>query len=42
MIPLFAIDPKDRIHVYTAEQAPDPAAGWTLLSLVEKDDNEEA
>jgi NhaP-type Na+/H+ or K+/H+ antiporter len=39
MIPLFAIDPKGRIHVYTAEQSLDPGAGWTLLGLVEKKDD---
>ena len=38
IIPLFAIDPKDRIHVFTAERSPKPEAGWTLLSLVENKD----
>jgi len=34
-IPMFAIDPRDRIHVFTAEGSPEPEAGWTLISLVE-------
>ena len=37
-IPMFAIDPRDRIHVFTAEGSPEPEAGWTLISLVENRD----
>ncbi len=33
-IPLFAIDPKGRLHVFTAEKEIKPAEGWTLLALV--------
>jgi len=33
-VPLFAIDPRERLHLFTAEAPPDPAPGWTLISLV--------
>jgi CPA1 family monovalent cation:H+ antiporter len=34
---LFAIDPKQRIHVFTVGGAPEPVEGWTLLSLLPAD-----
>ncbi len=34
-IPLFAIDPRERLHIMTTEHKVKPAPGWTLLSLVE-------
>jgi NhaP-type Na+/H+ or K+/H+ antiporter len=34
-IPLFAIDPKQRLHVFTAERKIEPGPGWVVLSLVE-------
>jgi CPA1 family monovalent cation:H+ antiporter len=34
-IPLFAIDPKGQLHVFTAETLLTPGPEWTLLSLVQ-------
>jgi NhaP-type Na+/H+ or K+/H+ antiporter len=34
-IPLFAIDPKRQLHVFTAETRIKPGPEWTLVSLVE-------
>ncbi len=34
-IPLFAIDPRERIHVFCAEQTITAEAGWSVVSLVE-------
>ncbi len=34
---LFAINPKGRLHIYTSEQSPKPANGWTLISLIKSD-----
>lgn len=34
-IALFAIDPKGRLHVFTAEKPLRPGEGWALLSLIE-------
>lgn len=34
-IPLFAIDPKGHLHVFTADTRLKPGPEWTLLSLVE-------
>jgi NhaP-type Na+/H+ or K+/H+ antiporter len=36
-IPLFALDPKKRLRVFSAEHALSPGPGWTLLSLIQKD-----
>jgi hypothetical protein len=33
---LFAIDPKQRLRVASAEQKFDPGPGWTLISLIQK------
>jgi NhaP-type Na+/H+ or K+/H+ antiporter len=33
LIPLFAIDQRDRLHVYTAEKSITPESGWTIMSL---------
>lgn len=41
-VPLFAIDPKGRLHTFTGEVKPAPEARWTLLSLVEPEEEEEA
>ncbi len=35
--PLFAIDARERIHVFSAEEQPDPKAGWHILGLVKED-----
>ncbi|MGD9017265.1 MAG: hypothetical protein PVH30_07760, partial [Desulfobacterales bacterium] len=40
LIPLFAIDPRGDIHVFTVEGPPEPTKGWTLISL--KQDGEGA
>lgn len=37
-IPLFAIDSKGRLRVFSAEQDLKPGPGWLLLSLIEKED----
>jgi len=34
-IPLFAIDPKDRMHVFTDENPIEPTAGWKIIGLAE-------
>ncbi len=34
VIPLFAIDPKQRLHIFTQEAPPSPGEGWTILGLV--------
>ncbi len=41
-IPMFAIDPKDRIRVFTASgDTVKPEPGWTVLSLVQPDEDKE-
>ncbi len=35
--PLFAIKASERIHVFSAEEQPDPKAGWHILGLVKED-----
>ncbi len=35
-VPLFAIDPRERIYVFCAEQTISAEAGWSIISLVEK------
>jgi NhaP-type Na+/H+ or K+/H+ antiporter len=34
-VPLFAIDPRDRLEVYTAEAAPQPGPGWSVVALID-------
>ena len=34
LIPLFAIDQRDRLHIMTAEQKIDPESGWSIMSLI--------
>jgi NhaP-type Na+/H+ or K+/H+ antiporter len=41
-IPLFAIDPRERLHILTSEHKLNPAPGWTLLSLVEPQEAEQS
>ncbi len=36
-IPLFAIDPKDRLCVFTTENKPYLDTGWILLSLIQEE-----
>ncbi len=33
-LPLFAIDPRERIHVFSVEEEVSPEAGWAVISLV--------
>ena len=33
-VPLFAINPRGKLFVYTAESDLKPTAGWTIISLV--------
>ncbi|MDX1803726.1 MAG: sodium:proton antiporter [Alcanivorax sp.] len=35
--PLFAIDPRERVVVFTAEGHPEPKAGWFVLGLVKEE-----
>ena len=35
--PLFAIDNRERIHVFSAEKQPEPKAGWHVLGLITED-----
>jgi len=38
-IPLFAISPRGKLQIYTADGEIEPVAGWTLISMIkEKDD----
>ncbi len=39
-IPLFAIDQKGRLHPFVVGDEPEPKAGWTLLGLIEPDEEE--
>ncbi len=41
-IPLFGIDPRERIQVFVAGGKMVPLAGWTLLSLIEPTEEEKA
>ncbi|SDZ80248.1 sodium/proton antiporter, CPA1 family [Desulfuromusa kysingii] len=34
LIPLFAIDPRENIQMFTQEKSIDPGAGWSVISLV--------
>ncbi len=34
LIPLFAIDQRDRLHIITAEEKIDPESGWSVMSLI--------
>ena len=35
--PLFAIDTRDRIYVFSEESQPAPKAGWHVLGLIKED-----
>lgn len=41
-IPLFAIDPRGRLRPFTAEEGPKPGEGWTVVGLVQADENQES
>ena len=34
ILPLFGIDTKSRLRIFTAEKPPQPEPGWTIMSLV--------
>ncbi|MEQ9508938.1 MAG: sodium:proton antiporter [Alloalcanivorax xenomutans] len=40
--PLFAVDTRDRIHVFSANSRPEPKSGWSLFGLIREDDAKEA
>jgi len=37
--PLFAVDSRDRIYIFTSESQPDPKAGWSVIGLVKEEQN---
>jgi NhaP-type Na+/H+ or K+/H+ antiporter len=37
--PLFAIDGRDRIHVFTTGEKPKPQSGWQMISLIRDDED---
>ena len=39
--PLFAVDSKDRIHVFTSESQPEPRAGWSVIGLIKEEQSAE-
>jgi NhaP-type Na+/H+ or K+/H+ antiporter len=39
--PLFAIDPRGHVHVFSAEEAPHPHPGWQILGLVREKPSEQ-
>jgi hypothetical protein len=39
--PLFAVDTKDRIHVFTSETQPEPKAGWSVIGLIKEEESKE-
>ncbi len=41
-IPLFALDEKQRIHFFTAEDTLILEAGWTIVALVQEDESQSA
>lgn len=34
LIPLFTIDLRNRLHIFTAEQSITPESGWSIMSLI--------
>ena len=39
--PLFAVDSKDRIHVFTSESQPEPRPGWSVIGLIKEEESAE-
>ncbi|MEO1903847.1 MAG: sodium:proton antiporter, partial [Alcanivorax sp.] len=39
--PLFAVDSKDRIHVFTSESQPEPRAGWSVIGMIKEEESAE-
>jgi CPA1 family monovalent cation:H+ antiporter len=42
LIPLFAIDQRDRLHIITAEQEIAPEPGWSIISLINNHEAEQS
>jgi len=42
LIPLFAFDQRDRLHIITADQKISPGSGWSIISLIYNNDAEQA
>ena len=42
LIPLFAIDQRDRLHIITADQKIAPKSGWSIISLIYDNNAEQA
>jgi len=42
LIPLFAIDQRDRLHIFTAEQEIAPESGWSIISLINNHEAEQS
>ncbi len=34
IIPLFAVSPRGRLHIFTAEERPEPQPGWAVIALM--------
>ncbi len=34
LIPLFAIDLRNRLHIFTSEQSITPGSGWSIMGLI--------
>ncbi|HEX5679012.1 MAG TPA: sodium:proton antiporter [Alcanivorax sp.] len=39
--PLFAVDAKDRIHVFTTESQPEPKPGWSMIGLIKEEQTDD-
>lgn len=39
VIPLFALDPREGLHVFTVEKKVKPGPGWTIVSIAEPDED---
>lgn len=39
--PLFAVDARDHIHVFSAEKQPEPKPGWAVFGLIKEDEEQE-
>ena len=35
-VPLFAVDPRKRLHVFTADISLEPGPGWAVIALVQE------
>lgn len=42
MVPLFAVDPKNRLHIFTAGEDLEPGPGWRISALVRPETDETA